>query len=69
MLIELLEQLNGFVLHDALSYLIVTAAQLVQGENRAIAPKFIVFTAEYYFPDARKLQSIGTHYAGFHGDI
>ena len=51
MLIELLEQLNGLILHAALSDLIVTAAQLVQGENRAVATEFIVFTAEYYFPD------------------
>jgi hypothetical protein len=52
MLIELLEQLNGLILHDALSDLIVTAPQLVQGEDRAVAPEFIVFTAENYFPDS-----------------
>ena len=69
MLIELLQQLNCLILHDALSDLISTAAQLVQRENRAVAPEFIVFTAEHYFPDTWKLQSIGTHDAGFHGYI
>ena len=52
MLIKLLEQLNGLIFHDALSDLIVTAPQFVQGENRAVAPELIVFTGENYFPDS-----------------